>query len=216
MSISARPEIDAALVILAKLGVSPCDQRRRSLHAAHRRGNSPFAGGIAPDRTPHAGLVRAQRDLMQQLARRKGARNMAERNAQVGRPAGRVGHEWAGGFTVFAGVMMIIVGVFHAAAGLAGIIENEFYVVTPNYLYSFDATSWGWVHLLLGILVAAAGFAVFAGRLWARAVGIVLATLSAIANFLFLPYYPIWSVLIIALDVFVIWALIVHGRTSRA
>ena len=136
---------------------------------------------------------------------------MAEHNAQVGRPTGRVEHEWAGGFTVFAGVMMIIVGVFHAAAGLAGIIENEFYVVTPNYLYSFDATSWGWIHLLLGILVAAAGFAVFAGRLWARAVGIVLATLSAIANFLFLPYYPIWSVLIIALDVVVIWALAFHG-----
>jgi hypothetical protein len=154
-------------------------------------------------------------NLTQQLARRRGA-EMAGHNARVGQPAGRAESEWAGGFTTFAGIMMIIIGVFHAAAGLAGIIENEFYVVTPGYLYSFDATSWGWIHLLLGIVVAAAGFAVFARQLWARAVGIVLAALSAVANFLFLPYAPVWSVLIIALDVFVIWALIVHGRTSRA
>ncbi|GAB3844478.1 hypothetical protein ACFPIJ_57245 [Dactylosporangium cerinum] len=123
---------------------------------------------------------------------------------------------WASGFTAFAGVLMIIIGVFHMAAGLAAVVENTFFVVTPDYLFRFDVTAWGWIHLVGGFLVLLAGCAVFSGRLWARAVGIALAGLSAIANFLFLPYYPIWSLLIIALDVFVIWALAVYGRKVPA
>lgn len=111
--------------------------------------------------------------------------------------------------------MMIIIGMFHAAAGLAAIVENEFYMVSTNYLYSFDVTSWGWIHLIVGIVVLAAGFAVFTGRVWARAVGIVLATISAFVNFLYVPYYPVWSLVLIALDVLVIWALVVHGRTPH-
>ncbi|MGI5185635.1 DUF7144 family membrane protein [Dactylosporangium sp. CA-152071] len=120
---------------------------------------------------------------------------------------------WAGGFTVFAGIMMIIGGLFHLATGLAAIIENKFFVVTADYLYTFDVTGWGWIHLVVGVVVLLAGCAVFTGRLWARVVGIVLAGLSAIANFMFLPYYPLWSLLIIALDVFIIWALAVQGRS---
>jgi hypothetical protein len=102
-------------------------------------------------------------------------------------------------------------GAFQALAGLVAIFENEFYVATRNYLFEFDVTSWGWIHLILGVIVALAGFALLSGATWARVVGITLATLSAIANFLFIPYYPFWSLLIIALDVFVIWALAVHG-----
>jgi hypothetical protein len=119
---------------------------------------------------------------------------------------------WTGGFTAFAGVIMIIIGLFHAAAGLAAIVKNEFYVVSTGYLYSFDVTGWGWIHLIVGIIVLAAGFAVFTGRVWARVVGIVLGTLSAFANFLYVPYYPVWSLVLIALDVLVIWALVAHGR----
>jgi hypothetical protein len=118
---------------------------------------------------------------------------------------------WAVGFIVFAAVMMIMGGVFQALAGLIAIFENEFYVATRNYLFQFDVTSWGWIHLVLGVIVALAGFSLLSGATWARAVGITLAALSAIANFLFIPYYPFWSLLIIALDVFVIWALAVHG-----
>ena len=118
---------------------------------------------------------------------------------------------WAVGFIVFAAVMMMMTGVFQALAGLVAIFENEFYVATRNYLFQFDATSWGWIHLILGVIVALAGFALLSGATWARVVGITLAVLSAIANFLFIPYYPFWSLLIIALDVFVIWALAVHG-----
>ena len=118
---------------------------------------------------------------------------------------------WAVGFIVFAAVMMIMGGVFQALAGLIAIFENEFYVATRNYLFEFDATSWGWIHLILGVIVALAGFSLLSGATWARVVAITLAVLSAIANFLFIPYYPFWSLLIIALDVFVIWALAVHG-----
>ena len=119
---------------------------------------------------------------------------------------------WAVGFTVFAAVMMIMVGVWQALAGLIAIFENEFYVPTRNYLFEFDATSWGWIHLLLGLLVLCAGFAVLQGQVWGRTIGVILAAISALANFAFIPYYPFWSMLIIAVDVFVIWALTAHGR----
>jgi hypothetical protein len=119
---------------------------------------------------------------------------------------------WAAGFALFAGLMMIIIGSFHAIMGFAALLTDQFYVVTPSYAYEVDVTAWGWIHLLLGILAAVAGWGVMGGQLWARVVGITMAVLSAIANFFFIPYYPVWSLLVIALDVFVIWALCVYGR----
>jgi hypothetical protein len=119
---------------------------------------------------------------------------------------------WAVGLILFAAIMMIMSGIFQAFAGLVALFENEFYVATRNYLLQFDATSWGWIHLLVGLVVALAGFAVMAGRTWGRVVGITLAVLSALANFAFIPYYPFWSLTVIALDIFVIWALAAHGR----
>jgi hypothetical protein len=122
---------------------------------------------------------------------------------------------WAVGFTVFAAVMMIMVGAWQALAGLIAIFENEFYVPTRNYLFQFDATAWGWIHLVLGLIVAFAGWGLLSGQTWARIVGITLAALSATANFLFIPYYPFWALLIIAIDVLVIWALAAHGRQFK-
>jgi hypothetical protein len=122
---------------------------------------------------------------------------------------------WAVGFILFAAIMMIMVGVFQALQGLIAIFENEFYVATRNYLFQFDATSWGWIHLVLGLLVAFAGWGLMSGRTWARVVGITLALLSAIANFLFIPYYPFWALLLITLDIFVIWAITAHGGDMR-
>jgi hypothetical protein len=119
------------------------------------------------------------------------------------------------GFTVFAAVMMLMAGAWQALAGLIAIFENEFYVPTRNYIFQFDATSWGWIHLVLGLIVAFAGWGLLSGRTWARLVGITLAALSATANFLFIPYYPFWAILIIAVDIFVIWALAAHGREFR-
>jgi hypothetical protein len=122
---------------------------------------------------------------------------------------------WAVGFILFAAIMMLMVGVFQALQGLVAIFENEFYVATRNYLFQFDATTWGWIHLILGLLVAFAGWGLLSGRTWARAAAIALAVLSAISNFLFIPYYPFWSLLIIALDIFVIWAVAAHGGDLR-
>jgi hypothetical protein len=139
---------------------------------------------------------------------------MTEQAAPQYRSAGRTEEAsgWAVGFILFAGIMMIMSGFFQAFTGLVAIFQNELYVATRNYLFQFDATTWGWVHLLLGLVVAFAGFAVLGGRTWGRVVGITLAVLSAVANFAFIPYYPLWSLTVIALDIFVIWALTAHGR----
>ncbi|HKQ02686.1 MAG TPA: hypothetical protein VJ735_20375 [Actinomycetes bacterium] len=128
---------------------------------------------------------------------------------------GREASGWAVGFILFAAIMMIMAGVFQALTGLVAIFENEFYVPTRNYLFQFDATSWGWIHLVIGLLVAFAGWGLLSGRTWARTVAITLAVLSAIANFAFIPYYPFWSLLIIAIDVLVIWAIAAHGGAMR-
>jgi hypothetical protein len=114
------------------------------------------------------------------------------------------------GLAVFAGVMMIMAGAFQAIVGLVGVFTNQFYAATENYVFQFDVTRWGFVHVLLGIVVLLAGLAVMSGRTWGRVVGIILAGLSALANFAYIPYYPVWSLLIIALDVLVIWALSVY------
>ena len=137
---------------------------------------------------------------------------MAEHGPTIGRQT--TGDGW--GLVVFAGVMMILLGSFHALAGLTAILKDQFFVSTPNYLVSVDVTTWGWIHLIGGVVVALAGFFVFSGAVWARAIGVVLAVLSAIANFLFIPYYPFWSLLMLAVDIFVIWALAVHGREVAA
>ena len=118
---------------------------------------------------------------------------------------------WAFGLAAFAGAVMLMVGIFQAFSGLAAIFEDEFFVVGANYAFDLDVTAWGWIHLILGVVVAFAGISVYSGATWARSVGIVLAILSAVANFFFIPYYPVWAVLIIALDVAVIWALAVYG-----
>ena len=111
------------------------------------------------------------------------------------------------GGAIFAGVMMIIIGAFQAISGLAAIVEDDLFVVGKDYIFSLDTTAWGWVHLALGIVILIAGFALFSGKVWAGTFAIVLATLSAVANFFYIPHYPFWSILIIALDVWVIWAL---------
>ena len=120
------------------------------------------------------------------------------------------------GFVVFAGVMLMLIGTFHAFTGLAAIIQNEFFVVGPKYAYELDVTAWGWLHLIFGVIVAAAGYGVFSGATWARVVGITLAAISAVGNFFFIPYQPIWAILIIALDVLVIAALTAYSpRDAR-
>jgi hypothetical protein len=119
---------------------------------------------------------------------------------------------FAVGITATAGVLLIIGGICQGLQGIVAIFTNEFYVTTQNWVFHFDVTTWGWIHLVVGIVALFAGFALFSGRVWARTVGVLIAGLSIIVNFAWLPYYPVWAVLLIAFDIFVIWALTAHGR----
>ncbi|MET7984499.1 MULTISPECIES: hypothetical protein [unclassified Streptomyces] len=116
---------------------------------------------------------------------------------------------WVSGWTAFAGVMMIFGGAMAIFQGIAAIAKDDVFVTTGNYVYTFNLTSWGWIHLTLGVLVVLAGIAVFRGMLWARIAGITLAGLAMVANFMWLPYSPVWASVLIAIDAFVIWALCV-------
>jgi hypothetical protein len=114
---------------------------------------------------------------------------------------------WAFGGVTFASWMLILVGTFQAIEGLAAIFDDDFYVVARNYAFDLDVTAWGWIHLLLGIGLIVTGYFLFVRRPWAGAVTLVLAALSAVSNFFFIPFYPFWSILNIALAIWVIWAL---------
>lgn len=120
------------------------------------------------------------------------------------------------GWIAFAGVMMLLVGSFHIIQGLVAVFEDEYFLVSTSGLaVSVDFTTWGWTHIIGGIVLVLAGIAVFSGQVWARSVGVVLAMLSAILNIAFLAAYPIWSVTMIAVDILVIWALTVHGAELK-
>jgi hypothetical protein len=112
------------------------------------------------------------------------------------------------GLTILAAVFMMVTGVLGFFEGLAGIIRGSFFVVLPNYAFSLSTTGWGIVHMVLGGLVFIAGAALFTDQTWARMVGVVLAAFMIVANFVYLPYYPVWAIVVIALNAFVIWALL--------
>lgn len=119
---------------------------------------------------------------------------------------------WAIGWTAFAGIMMIMGGVWWFIAGLVAIANDTFYVVGQEYIFQFDTTTWGWIHLILGIVTVLAGIYLFSGAVWARTIGVIIAVLWALIAFAWLPWYPVWAIVLIAVSIFVIWALTVHGR----
>lgn len=112
------------------------------------------------------------------------------------------------GLTILAAAFMMVTGVLGFFEGLAAVIRGSFFVVLPNYAFSLSATGWGVVHIIISVLVFAAGVALLAGRTWARVVAVTLASFMIIANFVYLPYYPVWAVVVIALNALVIWALL--------
>jgi hypothetical protein len=130
---------------------------------------------------------------------------MSRSAGRAPRPSG-----WALGGVVFAATVLTIVGFFQLADGLNAIINDDFYVVTRNYTFGLDVTVWGWIHLLIGLIMLAVALGLMGGSTWAAVGGIVIAGLSAIVSFFTIPYYPVWSVVVIALDVWVIWALTSH------
>lgn len=126
-----------------------------------------------------------------------------------GRGTGRSG--WQSGWLTFAAIMMILGGTLGILEGITGIAKDDVLVVTRNYAYKADLTAWGWLHLALGILLVLAGVGLLNGAVWARVVAVAVAGFSMIANFMWLPYYPLWALTIIAIDVFVIWAVCTAG-----
>lgn len=115
------------------------------------------------------------------------------------------------GWIWFAGIAMIVIGAFNAIEGLVALFQQEYYVVGPENLLVFDLTQWGWVHLIIGALVVLTGIALFSGAGWAKLVTVVLTVLNMISQMAFLAVYPVWSTIVIALCVLVIWAIVVHG-----
>jgi len=103
--------------------------------------------------------------------------------------------------------MMMVTGVFQVLAGIVALVDDTFYVRTTNYTFGFDVTAWGWIHILLGLAVGLIGLGVIVGSTFARVAGIVIVVIAMVENFLFIPYYPLWSLAIIALDAAIIWAL---------
>lgn len=119
------------------------------------------------------------------------------------------------GWIYFAGMLMVIMGTLHAIAGLAALLNDKYYLVTSEQLLAFDFTTWGWVHLIFGIVVIVAASSLLNGNFFGRFMGIVLAILSVIVNFSFLSAYPIWSILMIFIGIMTIYALTVHGSEAK-
>jgi hypothetical protein len=136
--------------------------------------------------------------------------------AHTGEIGGTGTRERAGvgaGWVLFAAIMMITGGLFAIFEGLAALLKHgRFYRNVANYPFDAHVATWGWIVLIAGVIVLLAGFSVMTGAVWARIVGITIASLSALANFFFIPFYPFWALTIITLDLFVIWALAAHGK----
>ncbi|MEU9861801.1 hypothetical protein AB0D99_13055 [Streptomyces sp. NPDC047971] len=122
-------------------------------------------------------------------------------------PSAAPGGTAASSGTLFAGVLMVVIGILDILQGIAAIAEDDVYTRVGDYVFKFDLTSWGWIHLILGILVGLAGAGILKGSEWGRMGGITLASLNVIAQFLFLPYHPWWALFSMAISIFVIWAL---------
>jgi hypothetical protein len=120
------------------------------------------------------------------------------------------------GMVIFAGTMLLMLGALQAMEGLVAIFQDDYYLVTRNgMIVSLDYTAWGWTHLIIGLIAVGVGIGVFAGQMWARVAGIVVAAVSILVNVAFLPAYPIWIMIVIGIDVLVIYALAVHGKEMK-
>ena len=122
---------------------------------------------------------------------------------------------WAG-WVVFGGVMLIMLGTFQVIQGLVALFDDGFYLVGPEGLVvDVDYNTWGWIHMVIGVIGILTGLGLLAGNMVARVVGVAIAFLSALVNLAFLSAYPVWSAIVITLDVVVIYAIIVHGREAK-
>jgi|Tabmets5t2r1_1033131.scaffolds.fasta_scaffold102686_2 hypothetical protein len=120
------------------------------------------------------------------------------------------------GWIIFAGVMLLIGGSLNLFYGIVAAVNDEWVVFTNRADVYLDVSEWGWVHIILGAVVFLSGIGVFSGNILARIVGVAVASISLLANFFFIPVYPLWALIVITIDVLVIWALTAHGSEMRA
>ncbi|MFF8873141.1 DUF7144 family membrane protein [Streptomyces massasporeus] len=125
------------------------------------------------------------------------------------RPTPSAKQQWATGLAAFAAVMLFLVGLLAVFRGVMAIAEDDLFVTTRNYVFEYDLTGWGWIHLALGAIALIVTVGLFRMSMWGRVAGVAIAGLVIVANFLSLPQYPVWSVVMIALSGFIVWALCV-------
>ncbi len=123
---------------------------------------------------------------------------------------------WAVGWTIFAAVMLMLLGIFQFFAGLAALLKDDILVLGEEYVFRFNLTAWGWIHVIVAIILFIAGLGVLTGNVLARIVGVLVAGAAMIVNFAWLPWYPLWGIVMIIVSGAVIWALTVHGRDITA
>ena len=116
------------------------------------------------------------------------------------------------GFTALAAILMMLSGGANILEGIAAVVRGSFFTTLPHYAYDVSVSGWGWTHLIFGIVVFLAGACLFLDMLWARAAGVILASVSLLLNLVYIPYFPVWSIIVIAIDAFVIWALLTPRR----
>ena len=120
------------------------------------------------------------------------------------------------GWVSFAGVILIINGIFSGLQGLVALTgPDTYYVATPGTLFLFDAQGWGWWNVALGVLLILTAVGLFSGKTWARVAAVVVAGVSAIVQLMLIPAQPWWSLIVIAIDVLIIYAIIAHGDELR-
>jgi hypothetical protein len=111
------------------------------------------------------------------------------------------------GGAVFAGVLMVVYGFLGLLQGIAGLAADDVYYEVRNYTFEFNLTAWGWIHLILGVVLIAVGWGILSRQTWAKVLGIALAAFMVVVYFAWMPYQPIWSLIAVAIGIFVIWAL---------
>jgi hypothetical protein len=136
-------------------------------------------------------------------------------STETGSEYGEQTTAWAG-WVVFGGVMLIMLGAFQIIEGLVALFDDGFYLHTNRVVVDVNFNTWGWIHTIIGVVAVLAGLGLLAGNLAARIVGVIVACLSAVVNLAFISAYPVWSTIMIALDVIVIYAIIVHGRELKS
>jgi hypothetical protein len=132
---------------------------------------------------------------------------MAATSSDAGSGPSRHGGGWAVGAVVFAGILLLVNGTLGVLQGASAVAKDKVYLSTGRYLYQFDLTGWGWVQIALGAAAIIVGVGLLADQRWARWAGVVIAALSLVGQFLWLPYYPLWAIVVMGIDLFIIWGL---------